>query len=319
MLEIPDADAAGGMKAGYHHLRDRWTTRAGEWVLYAMAWTLRWITWPVPTWTLTGMLAPIGAALMLAVPKVRRRALDNLALVWPDVPEVERRRIARGAARQFTRLAVEYARLDKVVRDLSIDVQGVEHLDAAKTAGKGGVLVSAHYGNWEAARLAAMQAGAETGIIYRAFNNRYLDRFTMDLIPCAGSPVLQKGRKGMRQLVAHVARGGFVMILVDQRNTGAPQIDFMGHPSETVTAAADLAKRTGAALIPARAVRNVAEKRFDVTFEAPVEGHDAQAMMAEVNARIGAWVEEHPEQWFWFHRRWRQTSRSRAATGAPET
>ena len=299
------------MSGAYHHVRDWWTTRAVEWVLYALAWCCRWITWPVPTWTLAGLLAPIGGALMMAVPKVRRRALDNLALVWPDMPETERRRIAKGAARQFSRLAIEYARLDKVVREISLEVQGTEHLQAALDAGKGAVLVSAHYGNWEAARLAAMQAGAETGIIYRAFNNRYLDRFTMDLIPCAGAPVLQKGRKGMRQLVAHVARGGFVMILVDQRNTGAPQIDFMGHPAETVTAAADLALRTGAALIPARAARNVAERRFDVSFEAPVTGDNAEEMMAEVNARIGAWVEEQPEQWFWFHRRWRQTSRSR--------
>ena len=174
----------------------------------------------------------------------------------------------------------------------------------------GAIIVTAHYGNWEAIRVAAKRDGREVGIIYRAFNNRYLDRFTMNMIPDAGSPVLQKG-SGMRQLVQHVRRGGMVMILVDQRNTGAPFIDFMGQPAETVTAAADIAVRTGAALIPARAVRDVAAERFDVTFEKPITGTDSVEMMSEVNRRISAWVEEYPAQWFWFHRRWRSTSRSR--------
>jgi lauroyl/myristoyl acyltransferase len=34
-------------------------------------------------------------------------------------------------------------------------------------------------------------------------------------------------------------------------------------------------------------------------------------MMAEVNRRIGAWIAAAPEQWLWFHRRWRSTGRSR--------
>ena len=304
------------MSEGYFLTKDRWTTRAGEWSLYAIAWTLRWVTWPIPTRWLSAMAGRVGGALMMAIPSVRRRALRNLELVWPDRPLQERMAIARGAARQFSRLGVEYARLDRVIREVPVQAQGLEILQAAKEAGKGAVLVTAHFGNWEAARLAAKRAGCETGIIYRAFNNRYLDRFTMNLIPAAGAPVLQKGPKGMRQLVSHVARGGFMMILVDQRNSGAPFLDFLGQPAETVTAAADLAHRTGAALIPARALRNTKDGRFDVTFEAPVTGTDPTEMMQEVNNRIGAWVEEDPEQWFWFHRRWRQTIRSRAK---PET
>ena len=295
----------------YHLVRDRWITRATEWVLYAAAWTLRWITWPIGTWTLTGTLGRMGGWVLYRIPGLRRRAEQNLDLVWPDLTRTQRNAIIKGAARHFSCLSVEYARLDKVIRDVQIDAQGLDVLRAAQAAGKGAVLVSAHYGNWEAARLAALQAGCETGIIYRAFNNRYLDRFTLNLIPCCGTPVLQKGRQGMRQLVTHVARGGFVMILVDQRNSGAPFLDFLGKPAETVTAAADLAHRTGAALIPARAMRNFSDRRFDVTFEELELGETPLATMQAVNDRIGAWVTEHPEQWFWFHRRWRSTIRSR--------
>jgi Kdo2-lipid IVA lauroyltransferase/acyltransferase len=299
------------MSASYRQIRDRWTTRAGEWLLYALIIGARWLSWPVPTWTLTGFCAPIGGVVAASVPSFRRRAEANLALVWPDRTPAERRRIIRATGAQFFRLGLEYARLDRLARELAIEVEGGDHLAAARAAGRGAVLATAHYGNWEAVRLAAHRLGCETGIIYRPLNNRYLDRFALRLLACAGRPVLQKGRQGMRQLVAHVSRGGFVMILVDQRNTGTPFIDFLGRPAETATAAAELAVRTGAALIPVRATRNVEARRFDVSFEAPVTGGDPRAMMAEVNRRIGAWIEAAPEQWCWFHRRWRTTMLSR--------
>ncbi len=299
------------MSLSHYQKRDRWSTRATEWVLYSLAWSFRWTTWWVPTWTLAGAVAVFGGVLALGIPGFRRRAERNLELVWPQHGPEERRRITRAAGRNFAHLMVEYARLDKVAREIVLDVTGEEHLHAARSAGKGAILVSAHFGNWEAARFAAKRAGCETGIIYRAFNNRYLDRFTLNLIPVAGRPVLHKGRQGMRQLVEHVSSGGFAMILVDQRNSGAPFLDFLGQPAETVTAAATLARRTGAALIPAHAVRDISNRRFKVTFEEPVVASDPTEVMRKVNARIGAWIEAAPEQWFWFHRRWRTTIRSR--------
>jgi Kdo2-lipid IVA lauroyltransferase/acyltransferase len=299
------------MRASYHRSRHRRSVRAGEWLLAALAWSFRWATWPVPLWTLSGMLAPLGGALALAVPGYRRRAEENLALVWPDRPPAERRRIVRGAGAQFTRLMVEYSRLDRALPKLDIRVSGAEHLLAARAAGRGAILVTAHFGNWETARMAALGLGCETGIVIRAFNNRHFRRHTPWLISVAGRPVLQKGWQGMRGVRSHVAHGRFVLILVDQRNSGAPFIDFLGRPAETSTGAARVALSTGAALIPVRAVRNVAARRFEGTFEAPVTGNDARGMMAEVNRRLGAWIEADPEQWFWFHRRWRTTTRSR--------
>ena len=295
----------------YSQARHHWRTRVGEWLLFALAWSVRQITRAIPFWWLSGALARPAGWVTVQIPGLRRRALHNLERVWPDKPAAEHRRIARAAAEHFTRLSVEYAHLDRFARQVEIHTEGIEHLEAARAAGQGAILVTAHFGNWEAARLAALRAGCPTGIIFRRFNNRYLTRFTMGLIPCCGEPVLQKGRKGMRKLVAHVARGGFVMILVDQRNSGAPFLDFLGHPAETVLAAAELADRTGAALIPVRAVRNVRDRRFDVSIEPPVERATPHEAMQAVNDRIGEWIEEAPEQWLWFHRRWRQTARSR--------
>ena len=298
------------MSEGYNQVRDRWSTRAVEWVMYAAAWSFRAITLPISIWRLSWFFGSLGSRLVLLIPAFRDRVDSNLRMLRPEMDEAERRRIVRETARSFVHLAVEYAHLDRFIASISIRSTGLDQLTAAKEAGKGAILVTAHYGNWEAIRVAAKRAGHEVGIIYRAFNNRYLDHYTMNMIPDAGSPVLQKGA-GMRQLLQHVRGGGMIMILVDQRNSGAPFIDFLGQPAETVTAAADIAVRTGAALIPARAVRDVEAERFDVTFETPVTGTDSVEMMTTVNQRITAWIEEYPAQWFWFHRRWKSNSRSR--------
>ena len=295
------------MRPGYADLRNRWTTRAGEWCLFALAWSMRFLTWPVPMWVLSRALSAVGAPLALAIPRFRRRLDDNIAHVWPELPLDERRTLAAGAARSFIELAVEYARLDTFTKEVRLETHGMEHLIDAQTAGQGAVIVTAHYGNWEAIRFAAKEAGVEVGIIYRAFNNRYLDRFTLDLIHRAGRPVLQKGRKGMRALRQHVAAGGAAMILVDQRTTGAPVLDFLGQPAETVTVASDLALKTGARLIPAVAVRDRAARTFHVTMETPITGAESLSMTQAVNDRIGAWIKAEPAQWFWFHRRWRTT------------
>ncbi len=298
-------------RPAYVFTRTRWQARAREWLLYAPAWCFRMVTWPMGIWTLTGCLAPLGGWIALAVPGFRRRVEENLALVRADWPAEKRRRLVAEAGRQFLRLMIEYAHLDRWARRVEIEAEGLEHLEAALATGRGAVVVSAHYGNWEAARLAARRAGLELGIIYRAFNNRYVDRFTQGLIPCCGTPILQKGPAGLRELILHLRRGGAIMILVDQRNTGAPFLSFLGHPAETMTTAAELAARSGAALIPAVGRREVARRRFAVRFEAPVTVADAEAAMTEVNARIGRWIEAEPGQWFWFQRRWRTTRRSR--------
>jgi len=302
---------------GYHWARDRWRVRAGEWVLYALAMAFRAATGWLPVGWSAAALAAAAGPLALAIPAFRRRADDNLARVWPGMPAAERRRILRGAGAAFARLSVEYAHLDRWMREVGLDVAGAERLAALSAEGRGAVIATAHFGNWEAIRLAAARAGTECGIIYRAFNNRYLDRFTQTHIRRIGGPVLHKGRRGMRAMRAHLAAGGAVLILVDQRNSGAPLIPFLGRRAETVTVAASIAEATGAALIPAVATREAGGRRFAVRFEAPVDTADPVTAMTEVNARIGAWIAARPEQWFWFHRRWKENRRTRHAPDRP--
>lgn len=290
----------------YRMRRARWWMKGWEGLLFALCAAFMVTTHPIPLPWLTRRLAPLGGFLAVVLPGARRRGLGNLALIYPEKTEAERRAILRAAGRSFMALLVEYAHMHRFFRSVRLRADGLERLSAAREAGRGVVLVTAHYGNWEAIRLAAKGAGVEVGIIYRAFNNRYIDRYGQGLIAKIGAPVLHKGRYGVRRMLAHVERGGAVLILVDQRNTGAPLIPFLGREAETVTAAAELARRVGAALLPAIARRDPDCAGFAVTIGAEIEARDRLAAMTAVNDRLSAWIAAAPEQWFWFHRRWRR-------------
>lgn len=278
----------------------------------------------LPTKFASDLLAGAAGFLMPRLGFLRRRVERNLDLVRPDMDPAARRRLTAGVGAQFARAMLEYGTLDRIAADPSrLTVEGESGLREAQAAGRGAILVSAHFGQWEAVRLAARAAtGRDCAMVYRPYNNPLFDAWINRLLHHAGGPVIPKGMHGTRDLLRHIARGGMVMILVDQRQTGAPLLPFLGRPAETATVAAELALRYGAALIPARARRAEDGVSFEVRFEPEVAPSDPETMMTEVNARIGAWVEADPDQWLWLHGRWKLRARgdqvraARAASGA---
>lgn len=265
---------------------------------------------PFPSWWLKRNLAPLGGWLALKIPSFRKRAEDGLRHIWPEMQEERRAEIIRGAGQHFLCQLLEYLRFQHMIARDPIVVHDEGNL-RDRLPKTGAILVTAHFGNWEAIRLAARMMGQDSGIIYRNFNNRLIDRVAHKTVGAAGEPVLNKGG-GLRDLLRHVAGGGTMLILVDQRNSGAPFIDFLGKPAETVTIAAEMAARSNVPLVPAIGRRDLQSGCFHVTFAPPVPVGNPVEMMTAVNAKLSEWIEQHPEQWFWFHRRWRTTSRSRA-------
>lgn len=279
------------------------------------------VAWLMPGEAWIGRL---GHALGPLVPGLLRRVRDNLRLVRPDATEAEARRLTAEVCAGFAHIALEYLHLGKIAADPDrVVIEDAAPLLAALDQGRGVIITSAHFGNWEAVRLAVRKATTQAGkprdcaLMRRAFNNPLFDAWAQTMIAHAGEPVLHKGREGTRGLLRLIARRGVVLMLIDQRNTGAPLLPFLGQPAETLLAPAELALRFKSALIPARALR-LPDGRFSVRFEAEIAPTDPVTMMTEANARIGAWVEEAPGQWFWLHRRWKTRPRGehiRAARG----
>lgn len=241
-----------------------------------------------------------------------RRARDNLRLVWPDLADAEMKRLIRGLWDNFARIPNDYWNLHRIRadRDRRIEIVGAEHLDALRAGGRPGILFSAHMGSWEMATLAARMRGLDLTVVYRPFNNPFIDGEVRGWQRASGIELVMKGRDGARRLTQILREGGHTFMLVDVRMNDGVAVPFFGIEAMTPSAPAALAMKYDALLVPVRTER-IGPARFRVTVEAPREAvstgsraADIAANMTWVNGRIEAWVRARPEQWMWLHRRW---------------
>lgn len=261
----------------------------------------------------------VGAAAewIVRLTPLRKRAMSNLALIWPQLPKARRAALTRQAARNAGRtltgiwfnrdLAAECA-------DLVPEGPGLDALHAARAEGRGAIIVSGHFGQWEAIRHVLKREGLETGALYRPNNNPYYEPIFRAGIEIGGAPIIPKGAPGMRVMLRHLKTGGFIALLPDQYVGDGPFIDFLGQPAATSLSPAELALRYGVPLVPAFAPLVNGAPR--VVIEAPIAPSTPLTMMAEFNDRLGSWVERYPSQWHWLHQRWKYYRENAAAREA---
>jgi KDO2-lipid IV(A) lauroyltransferase len=242
----------------------------------------------------------------------RSRARENLALVWPEKPQAEREAIAAAALDNAGRTLIEnYSTRIFLARAGAIEPEGPGYaaLIAARNARRPVILVSGHFGNYEAARAALVARGFDIGGLYRNLSNRYFNEHYVRTMQAFGGPVFPQGRAGTTRFVRHLKAGGQLVLLFDQDVGGAPVLPFLGHPARTALSAAELALRLKADLIPFFAIRQPDGLSFKVTLDAPVPHGDPATMMRAVTAALEARIRANPGQWFWIHRRWKGGNR----------
>lgn len=265
----------------------------------ALALPFRWRV-PMLGWLMRRVIGPLAG--------YRARARANLALVWPDLPEKRRARIADEALDNAGRALIEnYSTADLLALGRATTPQGpgLAALELAQAAKRPVILVTGHFGNYEAARAALVARGHAIGGLYRPMANPYFNAHYVRTMKAFGGPVFAQGRQGTTGFVRHLKAGGILVLLFDQKAPG-DWFDFLGQPARTATSAADLALRYGAELIPFYAIRQPDGLHFRVEMEAPVPHSDAVTMTEALNRSLEARIEADPGQWFWVHRRWKQ-------------
>ena len=238
----------------------------------------------------------------------KRRALDNLARIYPDKSADERQRIAAGCLNNVGRTFIEnYSAQDFPARqrDQTLTGAGVAALREAAAAGTPVILVTGHFGNYEATRAALIAQGFSVGGLYRDMKNPYFNAHYVKTLQAPGGPVFPQGRRGTAGFLRHLKDGGQLVLLFDQHVQYAPVSDFIGEPARTAESAAKLALHYDALLIPFYGIRQPDGLTFISVLEAPVLHTDAPTMTQALNDSLGAQVTAHPDQWFWVHRRWR--------------
>lgn len=238
----------------------------------------------------------------------RKRARQNLAMIWPDLSDHRRNEIADRCLNNVGRSFIEnYSARefpDRMAKN-SPTGAGVAALEEAAASGQAVILVTGHYGNYEATRACLVARGYDIGGLYRDMKNPYFNAHYVKTMEAFGGPVFPQGRRGTAGFVRHLKQGGQLVLLFDQHVFGAPQLDFLGEPANTALSAAELALRYDALLIPFYGIRQADGLSFDAVLEAPIPHTDALAMTQSLNDSLAARIKADPEQWFWVHRRWR--------------
>jgi KDO2-lipid IV(A) lauroyltransferase len=238
----------------------------------------------------------------------RRRSLDNLALIWPDRPLAERRAIADAVNDNLGRTLIEnYAQeeLGTRLRGSPVSGTGLAAVEAARRDGRPVIFVTGHFGNHEAPRHVLAARGFRIGGIYREMKNPYVNSHYVETMARVSGPVFAKGRRGTMGFARYLRDGGMATILFDVRVKSGVAIDFLGRPARTSTAAAELALRFDAALVPYFGTRRPDGLSFDIAIEEPIAHSDPVTMTRAMTERLETRVRADPGQWFWVHRRWK--------------
>ncbi|WGI23594.1 lysophospholipid acyltransferase family protein [Amylibacter sp. IMCC11727] len=267
--------------------------------------TTLWLAKLVPFRVRGSIMAAVGGTLVRYVPSFRKRAEAGLTKVFPNMPTSERLALVRAVGRNIARTMTELlfnAEFSKVAEQLPVHGPGLAVVKAAQADGRGALIVSGHYGQWEAIRHAFRTQGIEVGAVYRPNNNPYYEPLFVKNVEIGGKPLAPKGTAGTKVMVRHLRKGGVMAILTDQKYGQGPTLDFLGHPASTTTAPAELALKYDLPLIPAYGIRTKDGLRIET--EAPIPSSDANTMMQAVNDSLAARVLADPTQWHWLHQRW---------------
>jgi len=245
---------------------------------------------------------------------VSRRPLRNLKSAYPEKSEAERHAILMSMWDNLGRVMAEYAHLDRLRWSGSaprITLSGTEHLDEARKRGKGLLLVSGHFANWEIMPAVGREYGFSGGTIVRPPNNPYVSRWMERVRARNGmEEQIPKGAQGTRRTFSLLRRGDAICVLVDQRASEGIQVPFFGRPAFTTPAPAALALKLGAVIVPVSNERvNGAHFHMRVfpIIEPPNTG-DPERDLVELTAAMTRFIEERvrerPGEWLWIHKRW---------------
>jgi KDO2-lipid IV(A) lauroyltransferase len=263
------------------------------------------------------------------LPLRRQVVLDNLRRVYGERADAtEITRLAQAHYGHLGRLFWEFLWYPWLSRARKLALVRVENLDAllaAHAQGKGVLILTGHFGNFEVATSAGLasfpEAKGRFHFVRRPIRPEWLDKLVTRRFRKAGFGVLPK-RGGLDAILDRLAAGDLVVFPFDQhaqRKDGV-QVEFFGHPAGTFRSLAVIALSTGAPVVPASCWRE-SDGNHVLRFEAPltaVEDADANEAIRlttrAFNRALELLIVRRPEQWWWVHRRWKPWPKRKRST-----
>lgn len=250
---------------------------------------------------------------------VHQRALRNLRRAFPEKSEAEREAIARGMWDNMGRVAGEFVHLDHIWQfnmwepaKSRIEVSGASQFIAMRIDGKPALIFTAHLANWELPAIAAAAQGLDSAVLFRPPDNDFLAGLLLNQRAKVMGNLVAASHVAVFELATVLDQGKHLGILVDQDRRGGPTVEFFGHPCTANPTIARLARLYECPVHGVRVIR-LPGGRFRIACTPPLDlprdasgKIDVDASMQAITSVVEGWVREHPAQWTWFYRRWRE-------------
>lgn len=254
----------------------------------------------------------LGRICYRSMPRYRRVALANLrrafGAVWDDEQIVS---TARATFCHVGRNLVEFLWMPG--RDMSklVTSSGLHYLNDALAGGRGVILFSAHFGNWEIMPSFLTGAGFQLHTVFRESEHNALNRLIVRMREQSGQQLLPR-QHSVRAALGALKRNEIFAVLLDQNTiVGGVFVPFFGIPASTAAGPATIAARTGAPMVPIFSSRQPdGSHHVEVLpplLPDPASDTDSEVLRltAAATALIESQILGRPEQWLWIHNRWK--------------
>lgn len=261
-----------------------------------------------------------GKLLYYLLPYRRGVVLGNFRRVFGDyLPPPEILKLVQAYYAHYVRFLLEFIRLPFMsaeCRKSWIRLENTESPIRAHQQGKGILLLTGHFGNFEVASVVGLtQFPQYQGLLHfvrRPLKPKFLNDLVTRRFRRAGFGTLAK--RGSLDAILNLLTGGAIIVYAFDQHAGKSDgitVDFFGHPAGTFKSVALLALTTGAPVIPVSSWREPDGShvlRFEdplPLIECPDAGEAIRRNTQAYNAVIERLLLRHPEQWIWMHRRWK--------------
>jgi len=251
----------------------------------------------------------LGRLFYLCARRRRHIALVNLALCFPQLTEKERLRLSRRNFEFMGQAVFETAfswwapasRLEGLY-----EIQGLEHLEQALEAGRGAILLSAHFTALElGCRLLANHIPFHP--IYRPHKNKVFEKV---MRRCREQHIEKAIPRNDTRTILRSLKSGVPIWYAPDQNYGKEHsifVPFFGIPASTITATSRLARLSTAPVVPFF-TRRRGDGRYLLHILPPLtdfpSGDEVQDTK-RINALIESEIRLAPEQYLWAHRRFK--------------
>ncbi|MCK5861411.1 MAG: lysophospholipid acyltransferase family protein [Candidatus Hydrogenedentes bacterium] len=246
------------------------------------------------------------------VPRIKKIGMANLDIAYGDeLDYAEKEQILRGSVKNLATVAVEFPKMPTLANKegaTHVTIKGKENIPTST----GSVFIGSHFSNWELVMPLGSYLGLHIIIIVRQFDDRRMDALVDGIRRASGVKTVPKDA-AMKPLLSKLREGWHTGILADQNpRKNAVPVTFFGAPTWATIGPALIAMRTETPMIPVFMTRSKdGSYTMEISPAIPLENSgdthtDLQTNTQRCQDALEAIIRKHPEQWLWFHRRWKK-------------